>query len=117
MMAAISWILSGKSSEACPTTALACTPDMSYTKSTKKPMAREHTAIMDRYMTSVRVLKMFLTMLMVAALVAGPASKNTSAAPGFRPLSIKAAAMGVEDVAQTYMGIPVISMTSMDKNL
>jgi len=68
-------------------------------------------------MTSARVLKIFLTMLMVAAFVAGPASKNTSAAPGFRPLSINAAAMGVEEVAQTYMGIPVISMTSMDKSL
>ena len=72
---------------------------------------------MDRYMASARVLNMFLTMFMVAALVAGPASKNTSAAPGFRPLSINAAAMGVEEVAQTYMGIPVTSITNMDKNL
>lgn len=66
-------------------------------------------------MTRARVLKMFLTILIVAALVAGPASKNTSAAPGLRPLSMSAAAMGVEDVAQTYMGIPAINMTSMDK--
>ena len=52
-------------------------------------------------------------MLMVAAFVAGPASKKTRAAPGFNPLSIRAAAMGVEDVAHTYMGILAPSITSM----
>ena len=55
-------------------------------------------------------------MFMVAALVAGPASKNTNAAPGFKPFRINAAAMGVEDVAQTYMGIPAPSIMSMDKS-
>ncbi len=39
-------------------------------------------------------------MVMVAALVAGPASKKTSAAPGFSPLAIMAATIGVEAVAQ-----------------
>lgn len=53
---------------------------------------------------------------MVAALVAGPANKNTRAAPGFKPFNIKAAAMGVEDVAHTYIGIPATSITIMDKN-
>ncbi len=62
------------------------------------------------------MLKLFLIIMMVAALVAGPANKNTRAAPGFNPLRIRAAAMGVEDVAQTYMGIPAASITSMDKN-
>ncbi len=38
-------------------------------------------------------------------MVAGPASRKTSAAPGFNPFSIKAAAIGVDDVAQTYMGM------------
>jgi hypothetical protein len=33
-------------------------------------------------------------------LVAGPASRNTKAAPGLTPFKIKAAAMGVEAVAQ-----------------
>ena len=117
MAAEIIWTLSGKSSEACPTTALACISNTLYTKSTKKPMAREQTAIMDRYMTSALVLNIFFTMFMVAALVAGPASKKTRAAPGFSPFSIRAAAMGVDDVAQTYMGIPAASMTSMDRKL
>ncbi len=54
---------------------------------------------------------------MVAALVAGPASRKTRAAPGLSPFNIKAAAMGVDDVAQTYIGIPAINMTSIDKNL
>jgi len=62
---------------------------------------------MDRYMTNALVLNIFLTMFMVAALVAGPASKNTNAAPGLSPLSIKAAAMGVPF-------IPVRSMLGTD---
>lgn len=66
-------------------------------------------------MTRALVLKMFFTMFMVAALVAGPASKKTRAAPGFRPFRINAAAIGVDEVAQTYIGIPAASMTSIDK--
>lgn len=61
------------------------------------------------------MLKMFLTTAIVAVLVAGPARRKTNAAPGFNPFRIRAAAMGVDDVAQTYMGIPTPSMTSMDK--
>ena len=53
------------------------------------------------------------TMLNDAILVAGPASKNTRAAPGLRPFRMRAAAMGVEDVAHTYMGIPTISIRGM----
>ena len=41
--------------------------------------------------------------------------KNTSAAPGLNPFKISAAAMGVEEVAQMYMGTPATSITSMDK--
>lgn len=52
---------------------------------------------------------------MVAALVAGPARRKTRAAPGFKPLRIRAAAIGVEAVAQTYIGIPAQSMKSMEK--
>ena len=48
-----------------------------------------------------------------AMLVAGPASRKTSAAPGLTPLRISAAAMGVEAVAQIYSGIPTASMKSI----
>ena len=72
--------------------------------------------IIERYMVRALVLNMFFTILIVAALVAGPAIRKTSAAPGFKPLSISAAAIGVEDVAQTYMGIPAKSIISIDKN-
>ena len=37
---------------------------------------------------------------MVPMFVAGPDSRNTSAAPGLRPLSTRAAAIGVEAEAQ-----------------
>ncbi len=40
-------------------------------------------------------------------LVAGPANKKTRAAPGDTPLRIKAAAKGVDEVAQIYIGIPI----------
>ena len=39
-------------------------------------------------------------------LVAGPARRKTSATPGLIPLSIKAAATGVESVAQMSEGFP-----------
>ncbi len=39
--------------------------------------------------------------VIVAAFVAGPAIRKTSAAPGLSPLSIRTAAMGTEAVAQT----------------
>lgn len=42
----------------------------------------------------------FVIIVMVAALVAGPASRNTNAVPGLIPLAIRAAARGVEAVAQ-----------------
>ena len=42
---------------------------------------------------------------MVAVLVAGPAIRNTSAAPGDKPFIIKTAAMGMDPVAQTYSGM------------
>ena len=48
-----------------------------------------------------------------AKLVAGPANRNTRAAPGLTPFRIRAAAMGVEAVAQIYSGIPTASMISM----
>ncbi len=47
-------------------------------------------------------------------LVAGPASRKTSTAPGLAPLSSRAAAIGVEAVAQIYTGMPTTSMVSID---
>ena len=43
----------------------------------------------------------------VAVVVAGPAIKNTRAAPGFIPIDISDAAIGIDAVAHTYMGIPI----------
>ena len=50
---------------------------------------------------------------MLPALVAGPASKKTRAAPGFSPFITIAAARGVEADAQVYIGMPMNSITSM----
>ena len=72
--------------------------------------------IIERYMTRALVLNIFFTIFIVAAFVAGPAIRKTSAAPGFKPFSISAAAIGVDDVAHTYIGIPANSIISMDKN-
>jgi hypothetical protein len=46
--------------------------------------------------------------------VAGPARRKTRAAPGLAPFRIRAAAIGVEAVAQMYNGIPTPSITSID---
>jgi hypothetical protein len=46
--------------------------------------------------------------------VAGPARRKTRAAPGLAPFRIKAAAIGVEAVAQIYNGIPTTSMTNIE---
>ena len=48
-----------------------------------------------------------------AMLVAGPDNRNTRAAPGLTPFKIRAAAIGVEAVAQIYRGMPTASMISM----
>ena len=48
-----------------------------------------------------------------AVLVAGPAMSNTSAAPGDNPLSISAAAIGIDPVAQRYIGIEKSSTTAI----
>ena len=50
------------------------------------------------------------TKLMVAALVAGPAIRKISPAPGVIPLRISDAAMGMEPVAHTYIGMEMRSM-------
>ena len=44
------------------------------------------------------------------ALVAGPAIRNTKTAPAVTPLVISAIAIGMDAVAQTYMGSDTISI-------
>ena len=48
-----------------------------------------------------------------AMFVAGPAKRNTRAAPGLTPFKIRAAAIGVEAVAQIYNGMAIASISSM----
>ena len=59
-----------------------------------------------------RVPNIFLTTPMVTVLVAGPAERNTKAAPAETPPSMSPAAMGSEAVAHTYMGTAMM-MTMM----
>lgn len=49
----------------------------------------------------------------VATLVAGPASRKISAAPGDIPTAINPAAIGVEEVAHVYIGMLINIITSM----
>ena len=50
----------------------------------------------------------FVITEMVAIFVAGPAIKNTNAAPGSKlPANINPAAIGTEAVAHIYMGIEI----------
>ena len=55
-------------------------------------------------------------MAMVVALVAGPTSRSTRAAPGSSPLAISVAATGVAAAAQMYMGVPMSSISTEDTN-
>ena len=51
-----------------------------------------------------------------AKLAAGPAISSTNAVPGESPLSTKERAMGMEPVAQTYIGMAIISTAIMESN-
>src|SRR3989339_1998633 len=53
------------------------------------------------------------TVDIVAAFDAGPAIKNTRAAPGDKPLSIKAAAIGTDEVEHTYIGMLISTIISI----
>lgn len=57
--------------------------------------------------------KAFFTTSTEATLAAGPAMSSTNAQPGDMPLSTRAAAMGMEPVAQIYMGTAMSKITSM----
>ena len=69
-----------------------------------------------RYAAKVRLPKAFPTTSMLAILVAGPAIKSTSAAPGVMPFSTKASARGMEPVAQVYIGIASTNTTTMQSS-
>ena len=66
----------------------------------------EHTKIVIKYIYTILLPKVFLITEMAAIFVAGPAIKNTKAAPGSKlPDIINPAAIGTEAVAQIYIGI------------
>ena len=48
-----------------------------------------------------------------AKFAAGPAIRSTNATPGVRPLSISDNAIGIEPVAQIYIGTATATITSM----
>ena len=50
-----------------------------------------------------------------AKLTAGPAMSSTKAVPGESPLSMSERAMGMEPVAQTYMGMAMTKTKSMER--
>lgn len=54
-----------------------------------------------------RFPNIFFTTPIVTVFVAGPALKNTNAAPALTPESISAAAIGSDAVAQTYIGTAI----------
>ena len=55
----------------------------------------------------------FVIKVIVAAFVAGPAAKNTNAAPGEIPFNINVNAIGIDAVAQIYNGIPAINIINI----
>ena len=69
------------------------------------------------YASNVRVPSLFCMTKMLAIFAAGPAMSRTRAAPGVRPFIIKATAMGMEPVAQTYIGMLMASTKSMDSHV
>ncbi len=66
-----------------------------------------------KYDVSVFLPNTFPITVMVAAFVAGPAIRNTMAAPGESPFMSKTAAMGTDPVAHTYNGIDARSTMNM----
>ena len=51
-----------------------------------------------------------------AKFTAGPAIRKTKAAPGVNPFNISAAAMGMEPVAQTYIGMANSKTANISSN-
>ncbi len=84
-------------------------------KLTINPIINEQIIIENTYMTVAFFPITLDTTVIVATLVAGPANRNTKAAPGESPFSTRAAAMGVEAVAHTYNGVANTNMKSIEK--
>ena len=80
-----------------------------------KPTASK--IIDSRYAINVRLPITLLTTNTLATLHAGPAINNTSAAPGVRPFSINATAIGILPVALRYMGMEMHNTSSIDERL
>ena len=70
-----------------------------------------------RYNHSVRLPKTFPMTNIDAEFTAGPAINSTSAAPGVNPFAISDTAIGIDPVAQTYMGMATARTISMFSNL
>ena len=74
----------------------------SVTASSRMPAAKAQPATVSKYIIAILRLKTFQIVAIVAAFVAGPVIKNTSAAPGVSPpWKIIAAATGTEALEQT----------------
>jgi hypothetical protein len=69
--------------------------------------------MLPRYIASGRRPITLLITSIDATFTAGPAISSTSAVPGDNPLSIRATAMGIEPVAQRYIGIARASTSSI----
>ena len=81
------------------------------------PKATEPKIIDARYTSSVRVPSTLRTTSIEAMLHAGPAISNTNAAPGVSPLSISATAIGIDPVAQRYIGMAIASTSNIDAHV
>ena len=64
------------------------------------PSTMDMNAMAKRYIARTLPLKCCFNKKSVLIFVAGPAIKNTKAAPGDKPFNIKVAAMGVDSTAQ-----------------
>ena len=81
-----------------------------HSRSSTIPATSAQAITVTRYSVIRRLPKCFLKMPSVPILVAGPASRNTRAAPGDMPATSRPAAIGVEAVAQTYIGMPITAI-------
>ena len=76
--------------------------------------------LVDIKVSNVIIVDFFPKILIMVAIdvvfVAGPTIKNTMAAPIVAPFIIIANAMGIDAVAQTYKGSPIIIINIIEKN-
>ena len=57
------------------------------------------------------------TMSMLARLHAGPTMRSSRPAPGVRPFMMRATAIGMEPVAQRYIGSTIIMTRSIEAHV